>query len=123
MPKPLHLCKGGFPRRSCRSKAMPYQPRHQFAELLFLIRSQFQIIVSSVLAHRRFLSKGSNLPKCAPNLTSTRQIRQPSFRRASCLPEVVPAPRRLVPRDFVLPSRRELNILPAVYFAQGVRFV
>jgi hypothetical protein len=39
MPKPLDLGEGGFPRRSCRSKAMPCQQCHQFAELLFSLQS------------------------------------------------------------------------------------
>ena len=51
MTKLLDLCKSGFPRRSRLAKTMPCQQCHQFAELLFLHRRQFQILVSSVLAH------------------------------------------------------------------------
>src|SRR5208283_5282983 len=102
VPKLLHLGEGGFPRWSCRSKAMPRQQYHQFAELFFLLRRQFQILTSSVLAHRRFLSKGSNLPKYLPNLTSLRQIHHPSSQPPSDAPKSVPAPQVSVPPELTL---------------------
>jgi|TARA_B100001971_G_scaffold135386_1_gene125061 hypothetical protein len=53
---------------SLLAKAMSCQQRHQLIQLFIHFRPQIQVFISSVLAHGRFLSKGSCLPNSTRNL-------------------------------------------------------
>jgi hypothetical protein len=79
MPKLFNLGEGRFPRRTGLAKPMLGQHRDQFPELLFFLRRQLQVSISSILAHGSFLSKGSSLSSPKTNLLRAPQNRQPEF--------------------------------------------